>query len=217
MRTRYWRKELLHFLASGWERIDPNTLDIGNRPNCSNWRGLDISKHSQSIFHINKCSCCLMVAGILPLMLLPLFSISFFFWMKHLELRGIQWVSKEWVDKGIWWYLDRIRWNKDKTKKVPLQIPAVHYWAQTFFQHSLTEWYDVLYLWWVTCLFFQEGKVDKNPIRNFLGDRRRTCPLPEGDKRVDSRHNVWNWTGSNFEIVKSDIEKKHCEKEWQVS
>ncbi|XP_055496994.1 uncharacterized protein LOC129700488 isoform X2 [Leucoraja erinacea] len=61
----------------------------------------------------------------------------------------------------------------------------------------------------------QEGKVDKNPIRNFLDDRRRTCPLPEGDKRVDSRHNVWNWTGSNFEIVKSDIEKKHCEKEWQ--
>ncbi|XP_032882519.1 uncharacterized protein LOC116976741 isoform X1 [Amblyraja radiata] len=61
----------------------------------------------------------------------------------------------------------------------------------------------------------QEGKVDKNPIRNFLDDHRRTCPLPEGDKRVDSRHNVWNWTGSSFEMVKSDIEKTHCEKEWQ--
>ncbi|XP_051874629.1 coiled-coil domain-containing protein 9-like isoform X2 [Pristis pectinata] len=61
----------------------------------------------------------------------------------------------------------------------------------------------------------QEGKVDKNPFRNFLDDRRRTGPLPEGDKKVGSRRNVRNWGGSDFEMVKSGIEKKRCEKGWQ--
>ncbi|XP_048455731.1 coiled-coil domain-containing protein 9-like isoform X2 [Rhincodon typus] len=57
-----------------------------------------------------------------------------------------------------------------------------------------------------------EGKVDKNPVRNFLDDRRRSGPLPEGDKRVGSRRNVRNWGGSDFEMVKSGIEKKRWEK-----
>ncbi|XP_043554283.1 coiled-coil domain-containing protein 9-like isoform X7 [Chiloscyllium plagiosum] len=57
-----------------------------------------------------------------------------------------------------------------------------------------------------------EGKVDKNPVRNFLDDRRRSGPLPEGDKRVGSRRNVRNWGGPDFEMVKSGIEKKRWEK-----
>ncbi|XP_067895876.1 coiled-coil domain-containing protein 9-like isoform X3 [Heterodontus francisci] len=61
----------------------------------------------------------------------------------------------------------------------------------------------------------QEGKVDKNPVRNFLDDRRRSGPLPEGDKRVGSRRNVRNWGGPDFEMVKSGIEKKRWEKGWQ--
>uniref|UniRef100_UPI00398E58CB golgin subfamily A member 6-like protein 22 isoform X2 n=1 Tax=Pristiophorus japonicus TaxID=55135 RepID=UPI00398E58CB len=61
----------------------------------------------------------------------------------------------------------------------------------------------------------QEGKVDKNPVRNFLDDRRRSGPLPEGDKRVGSRRNVRNWGGPDFQMVKSGIEKKRWEKGWQ--
>ncbi|XP_072343326.1 uncharacterized protein [Scyliorhinus torazame] len=61
----------------------------------------------------------------------------------------------------------------------------------------------------------QEGKVDKNPVRNFLDDRRRSGPLPDGDKRVVSRRNVRNWGGPDFEMVKSGIEKKRWEKGWQ--
>ncbi|XP_069773398.1 coiled-coil domain-containing protein 9-like isoform X2 [Narcine bancroftii] len=60
----------------------------------------------------------------------------------------------------------------------------------------------------------QEGIVDKNPVRNFLDDRRRTGPLPEGDKRVGSRRNVRNWGGPDFEMVKCGIEKTRCEKGW---
>eukprot|EP00062_Callorhinchus_milii_P008666 gi/632951619/ref/XP_007891400.1/ PREDICTED: coiled-coil domain-containing protein 9-like isoform X1 [Callorhinchus milii] len=55
----------------------------------------------------------------------------------------------------------------------------------------------------------REGKVDKNPVRNFLDDRRRSGPLPEGDKHVASRRHVRNWGGPDFEMVKSGIEKKH--------
>ncbi|XP_078419095.1 uncharacterized protein LOC144693263 isoform X13 [Cetorhinus maximus] len=61
----------------------------------------------------------------------------------------------------------------------------------------------------------QEGKVDKNPVRNFLDDRRRSGPLPDGDKRVVNRRNVRNWGGPDFEMVKSGIEKKRWEKGWQ--
>ncbi|XP_062909860.1 uncharacterized protein LOC134349452 isoform X2 [Mobula hypostoma] len=61
----------------------------------------------------------------------------------------------------------------------------------------------------------REGKVDRNPFRNFLDDRRRTGPLPEGDKKVGSRRHVQNWGSSDFEMVKYDTEKKCCEKDWQ--
>ncbi|XP_078089730.1 uncharacterized protein LOC144507030 isoform X17 [Mustelus asterias] len=61
----------------------------------------------------------------------------------------------------------------------------------------------------------QEGKVDKNPVRNFLDDRRRSGPLPDGDKQVVSRRNVRNWGGPDFEMVKSGMEKKRSEKGWQ--
>ncbi|XP_059808379.1 titin homolog isoform X2 [Hypanus sabinus] len=61
----------------------------------------------------------------------------------------------------------------------------------------------------------QEGKVDKNPLKNFLDDRRRTGPLPEGDKKVGSRRNMGNCGSSDFEMAKSDIEKKCCEKDWK--
>ncbi|XP_067847197.1 coiled-coil domain-containing protein 9-like isoform X5 [Heptranchias perlo] len=61
----------------------------------------------------------------------------------------------------------------------------------------------------------QEGKVDKNPVRNFLDDRRRSGPLPEGDKKVGSRRNVRNWGGPDFQMVKSGIENKRWEKGWQ--
>ncbi|XP_041071125.1 coiled-coil domain-containing protein 9-like isoform X3 [Carcharodon carcharias] len=61
----------------------------------------------------------------------------------------------------------------------------------------------------------QEGKVDKNPVRNFLDDRRRSGPLPDGDKRVVNRRNIRNWGGPDFEMVKSGIEKKRWEKGWQ--
>lgn len=54
---------------------------------------------------------------------------------------------------------------------------------------------------------------EKNPIRNFLDDPRRSGPIPETDRKEGSRRHVRNWGGLDFENVKTGAE---AEKEWTV-
>ncbi|TSN39295.1 Coiled-coil domain-containing protein 9 [Bagarius yarrelli] len=57
----------------------------------------------------------------------------------------------------------------------------------------------------------QRADGDKNPIRNFLDDPRRSGPIPEADRKEGSRRHARNWGGPDFENVKTGAE---AEKEW---
>ncbi|XP_053253582.1 coiled-coil domain-containing protein 9 isoform X2 [Podarcis raffonei] len=53
----------------------------------------------------------------------------------------------------------------------------------------------------------QDGAQEKNPIRNFLDDPRRSGAFAETDRREGSRRHVRNWGGADFEKVKTGMEQ----------
>nr|XP_034974412.1 coiled-coil domain-containing protein 9 isoform X1 [Zootoca vivipara] len=53
----------------------------------------------------------------------------------------------------------------------------------------------------------QDGAQEKNPVRNFLDDPRRSGAFAETDRREGSRRHVRNWGGADFEKVKTGIEQ----------
>lgn len=64
----------------------------------------------------------------------------------------------------------------------------------------------------ISCLpFLQDGLQEKNPVRNFLDDPRRSGPFAESDRREGSRRHVRNWGGPDFDKVKTGMEQG---KEW---
>ncbi|NWY56504.1 CCDC9 protein, partial [Chionis minor] len=58
----------------------------------------------------------------------------------------------------------------------------------------------------------QDGLHEKNPVRNFLDDPRRTGPFQDSDRKEGSRRHVRNWGGADFDKVKAGMER---EKSWQ--
>ncbi|XP_075692160.1 coiled-coil domain-containing protein 9 [Rhinoderma darwinii] len=55
----------------------------------------------------------------------------------------------------------------------------------------------------------QRGGVrEKNPIRNFLDDPRRTGPIIEVDRKEGSRRHIRNWGGPDFEKVKTGMDRE---------
>ncbi|XP_073674029.1 coiled-coil domain-containing protein 9 isoform X2 [Garra rufa] len=61
---------------------------------------------------------------------------------------------------------------------------------------------------------YERGQMadgEKNPIRNFLDDPRRSGPIPETDRKEGSRRHVRNWGGIDFDNVKTGTE---VDKEW---
>ncbi|XP_010002506.1 PREDICTED: C5a anaphylatoxin chemotactic receptor 1-like [Chaetura pelagica] len=58
----------------------------------------------------------------------------------------------------------------------------------------------------------RDGLQEKNPVRNFLDDPRRSGPFQDSDRREGSRRHVRNWGGADFDKVKAGMEK---EKTWQ--
>uniref|UniRef100_A0A9J7WX80 Coiled-coil domain containing 9 n=1 Tax=Cyprinus carpio carpio TaxID=630221 RepID=A0A9J7WX80_CYPCA len=57
----------------------------------------------------------------------------------------------------------------------------------------------------------QKPDGEKNPIRNFLDDPRRSGPILETDRKEGSRRHVRNWGGVDFDSVKTGAE---VEREW---
>lgn len=57
----------------------------------------------------------------------------------------------------------------------------------------------------------RDGLQEKNPVRNFLDDPRRSGPFAESDRREGSRRHVRNWGGPDFDKVKTGMEQG---KEW---
>ncbi|XP_075043221.1 coiled-coil domain-containing protein 9 isoform X2 [Mixophyes fleayi] len=54
----------------------------------------------------------------------------------------------------------------------------------------------------------RDGVRDKNPIRNFLDDPRRTGPMMEVDRKEGSRRHIRNWGGPDFERVKTGMDRE---------
>uniref|UniRef100_A0A8B9L7R2 Coiled-coil domain containing 9 n=1 Tax=Astyanax mexicanus TaxID=7994 RepID=A0A8B9L7R2_ASTMX len=52
----------------------------------------------------------------------------------------------------------------------------------------------------------QRADGEKNPIRNFLDDPRRSGPIPDIDRKEGSRRHVRNWGGLDFDNVKTGAE-----------
>ncbi|XP_061453314.1 coiled-coil domain-containing protein 9 isoform X2 [Rhineura floridana] len=57
----------------------------------------------------------------------------------------------------------------------------------------------------------RDGLQEKNPVRNFLDDPRRSGPFAETDRREGSRRHMRNWGGADFDKVKTGMEQG---KEW---
>ncbi|KAH0631465.1 hypothetical protein JD844_005797 [Phrynosoma platyrhinos] len=53
----------------------------------------------------------------------------------------------------------------------------------------------------------QDGVQEKNPVRNFLDDPRRSGPFAESDRREGSRRHIRNWGGPDFDKVKTGMEQ----------
>ncbi|XP_052635299.1 coiled-coil domain-containing protein 9-like isoform X5 [Harpia harpyja] len=58
----------------------------------------------------------------------------------------------------------------------------------------------------------RDGLHEKNPVRNFLDDPRRSGPFQDADRKEGSRRHVRNWGGTDFHRVKAGMER---EKTWQ--
>ncbi|XP_073455112.1 coiled-coil domain-containing protein 9 isoform X2 [Aquarana catesbeiana] len=54
----------------------------------------------------------------------------------------------------------------------------------------------------------RDGVREKNPIRNFLDDPRRTGPIAEVDRKEGSRRHIRNWGGPDFEKVKTGMDRE---------
>ncbi|XP_018418487.1 PREDICTED: coiled-coil domain-containing protein 9 [Nanorana parkeri] len=54
----------------------------------------------------------------------------------------------------------------------------------------------------------RDGMREKNPIRNFLDDPRRTGPIAEVDRKEGSRRHTRNWGGTDFEKVKTGMDRE---------
>lgn len=52
----------------------------------------------------------------------------------------------------------------------------------------------------------QDGLQEKNPVRNFLDDPRRSGAFSEAGRREGSRRHVRNWGGADFDKVKTGLE-----------
>ncbi|KAM7134112.1 coiled-coil domain-containing protein 9 isoform 1-T1 [Macrochelys suwanniensis] len=59
----------------------------------------------------------------------------------------------------------------------------------------------------------RDGLQEKNPVRNFLDDPRRSGSFQEADRKEGSRRHVRNWGGPDFDKVKTGMER---EKEWHT-
>ncbi|XP_054855047.1 coiled-coil domain-containing protein 9 isoform X2 [Eublepharis macularius] len=54
----------------------------------------------------------------------------------------------------------------------------------------------------------RDGLQEKNPVRNFLDDPRRSGPpFAESDRREGSRRHIRNWGGADFDKVKTGMEQ----------
>ncbi|NXW83105.1 CCDC9 protein, partial [Alopecoenas beccarii] len=53
----------------------------------------------------------------------------------------------------------------------------------------------------------RDGLNEKNPVRNFLDDPRRSGPVLDADRREGSRRHVRNWGGADFDKVKAGMER----------
>ncbi|NXI89873.1 CCDC9 protein, partial [Psophia crepitans] len=58
----------------------------------------------------------------------------------------------------------------------------------------------------------RDGLHEKNPVRNFLDDPRRSGPFQDTDRKEGSRRHVRNWGGPDFDKVKAGMER---DKTWQ--
>ncbi|KAM9323998.1 coiled-coil domain-containing protein 9 [Gastrophryne carolinensis] len=54
----------------------------------------------------------------------------------------------------------------------------------------------------------RDGMREKNPIRNFLDDPRRSGPIAEVDRKEGSRRHNRNWGGSDFDKVKTGMDRE---------
>ncbi|XP_066437232.1 coiled-coil domain-containing protein 9 isoform X2 [Eleutherodactylus coqui] len=54
----------------------------------------------------------------------------------------------------------------------------------------------------------RDGVREKNPIRNFLDDPRRTGPIADVDRKEGSRRHNRNWGGADFEKVKTGMDRE---------
>ncbi|XP_013911868.1 PREDICTED: coiled-coil domain-containing protein 9 [Thamnophis sirtalis] len=52
----------------------------------------------------------------------------------------------------------------------------------------------------------RDGLLEKNPVRNFLDDPRRSGAFSEAGRREGSRRHVRNWGGADFDKVKTGLE-----------
>ncbi|KAM6427814.1 coiled-coil domain-containing protein 9 isoform 2-T2 [Liasis olivaceus] len=53
----------------------------------------------------------------------------------------------------------------------------------------------------------RDGLQEKNPVRNFLDDPRRSGPFSEANRREGSRRHIRNWGGADFDKVKTGLEQ----------
>lgn len=53
----------------------------------------------------------------------------------------------------------------------------------------------------------RDGLPEKNPVRNFLDDPRRSGPSQDSDRRDGSRRHGRNWGGPDFDKVKTGMER----------
>ncbi|XP_048348839.1 coiled-coil domain-containing protein 9 [Sphaerodactylus townsendi] len=53
----------------------------------------------------------------------------------------------------------------------------------------------------------RDGLQEKNPVRNFLDDPRRSGPFAESSRREGSRRHIRNWGGADFDKVKTGMEQ----------
>nr|XP_056702308.1 coiled-coil domain-containing protein 9 [Euleptes europaea] len=53
----------------------------------------------------------------------------------------------------------------------------------------------------------RDGLQERNPVRNFLDDPRRSGPFAESDRREGSRRHIRNWGGADFDKIKTGMEQ----------
>uniref|UniRef100_A0A8D0L8T8 Coiled-coil domain containing 9 n=1 Tax=Sphenodon punctatus TaxID=8508 RepID=A0A8D0L8T8_SPHPU len=53
----------------------------------------------------------------------------------------------------------------------------------------------------------RDGLQEKNPVRSFLDDPRRSGPFAESDRRDGSRRHIRNWGGPDFDKVRTGLER----------